>query len=77
MHKAFSPIYQSVRQREHYIIHQYKAGTIFFRIRPDLSGSVDKCTSYGTLITPKPYYEKYDKNLKKSENIFNKSFMYK
>ena len=69
MHKAFSPIYQSVRQREHYIIHKYKAGTIFFLMRPDLSGSVDKCTSCGTLITPTPIM-KNDKNVKKSENIY-------
>ena len=54
MHNAFSPIYQFVRQREHYIIHQYKAGTIFFLMRPDLSGSIDKCTKCGTLITPTP-----------------------
>ena len=54
MHETFSPIYQSVRQREHYIIHQYKAGTISFPTRPDLSRSVDKCTSCGTLITPTP-----------------------
>ena len=54
MYESFSPIYQSVRQRGHHIIHQYKAGTIFFLMRPYLSGSDYKCTSCGTLITPTP-----------------------
>ena len=61
MHKAFSPIYQSVRQIEHYNIHQYKAGTIFFLMRPDLSESVDKCISCGTLITPTPIMKEMTK----------------
>ena len=54
MYEAFLPIYQSVRHGGHHIIHQYKAGTIFFLMRPDLSGSDDECTSCGTLITPTP-----------------------
>ena len=67
MFEAFSPIYQSARQEGHHIIHQYKAGTIFFLMRPDLSGSDDKCTSCGTLITPTPILKnmtKIGKNLK-------------
>ena len=54
MYEAFSPIYQFRRQTAHNTIHQYQAESIFFPMRPDLSGSDDKCTRCGTLITLTP-----------------------
>ena len=70
MYERFSPIYQFERQTAHKTINEYEAGSIFFLMRPALSGSDDKCTRCWTLIIPTPILEEYDKNVKKAENIF-------
>ena len=77
MYEALSPIYQSVRQGWHHIIHQYKAETVFLQMRPDKSGSDDKCTSCGTLITPTPILKNMTKIWKNLKIYIFLIFMYK